>query len=76
MPPTSQMVKNFAEEIIQRTIGKNWAREFVKRHQSVLKSLYLHNIDNQRVKGEYPPTYKLFFTLVISFLVLYLHLIG
>ena len=75
MPPTSQMVKNFAEEIIQRAMGKNWAGEFVKRHQSVLKSLYLHNIDNQCVKGEYPPTYKLFFTLVTSRLVLCLHLI-
>ena len=30
----------------------------------MLKSLYLRNIDNQRVKGEYAPAYKLFFTLV------------
>jgi hypothetical protein len=74
MPPTSQMVKNFAKEIIQCAVGKNWAREFVKRHQSVLKSLYLRNIDNQRVKGEYPPAYKLFFTLVILLLVLCSHL--
>ena len=24
MPPTSQMVKNFAEEVIGRPVGKNW----------------------------------------------------
>ena len=64
------MVKNFAEEIIGRAIGKNWAGDFCKRHQSVLKSLYLRNIDNQRVKGEYAPTYKLFFTLVVLPLIL------
>jgi len=68
MPPTSQMVKNFAEEIIGRAVGKNWAGEFCKRHQSVLKSLYLCNIDNQCIKGEYVPAYKLFFTLVMLIL--------
>ena len=70
MPPTSQMVKNFAEEIIGRSVGKNWAADFCKRHQTVLKSLYLRNINNQRVKGEYAPAYKLFFTLVMLILVL------
>ena len=64
MPPTSQMVKNFAEEIIGRPVGKNWTSQFVRRHARELKSLYLRNIDNLRVKGEYPPTYKLFFELV------------
>ena len=64
IPPTSQMVKNFAEEIIGREVGKNWTGQFVKRHEKELKSLYLRNIDNLRVKGEYPPTYKLFFDTV------------
>jgi hypothetical protein len=72
IPPTSQMVKNFAEEIIGRVVGKNWTGDFVKRHQAVLKSLYLRNIDNQRVKGQYAPTYRLFFTLVLLFLLLLL----
>jgi len=72
MPPTSQMVKNFAKEIIRRDVSKNWARDFCKRYQSVLKSLYLRNINNQRVKGEYPPAYKLFFTLVALPLILLL----
>ena len=72
MPLTSQMVKNFAKEIIRRDVSKNWARDFYKRYQSVLKSLYLRNIDNQRVKGEYLPAYKLFFTLVALPLILLL----
>ncbi len=64
IPPTSQMVKNFAEEIIGREVGKNWVGQFCRRHQTELKSLYLRNIENLRVKSEYGPTYKLFFDLV------------
>jgi hypothetical protein len=64
IPPTSQMVKNFAEEMIGYTVGKNWVSQFCQRYQSELKSLYLCNIENQRIKGEYGPTYKLFFDLV------------
>jgi Tc5 transposase DNA-binding domain len=67
IPPTSQMVKNFAEEIIGRSVGKNWVGQFCRRHQNELKSLYLRNIDNLRIKGEYGPTYKLFYDLVEYF---------
>jgi hypothetical protein len=51
------MVKNFVEEMIGRAVGKNWTGQFVKRYVDVLKSLYLRNIDNQRVKGQYAPAY-------------------
>ena len=71
IPPTSQMVKNFAEEIIGRAVGKNWVGQFITRHQKELKSLYLRNIDNLRVKGEYTPAYQLFFDLVECFFILY-----
>ena len=64
IPPTSQMVRNFSEEMIGRAVGKNWVGQFCRRHQSELKSLYLRNIDNARVKGEFAPVYKLFFDLV------------
>ena len=70
IPPTSQMVRNFAEEMIGRAVGKNWVSQFCRRHQSELKSLYLRNIENQRAKGEYGPTYKLFFDLVKCFFAL------
>ena len=70
IPPTSQIVRNFAEEIIGRAVGKNWTSQFCRRHQSELKSLYLRNIENLRVKGEYGPTYKLFFDLVECFFAL------
>ena len=64
IPPTTQMVKNLAKEIIGRSVGKNWPANFVHRHKEVLRSLYLRNIDNQRMKGEYTPVYKLYFDQV------------
>ena len=64
------MVKNFAEEMIRRAVGKNWVSDFCRRHKSELKSLYLRNIEHLRVKGEYGPTYKLFYDLVECFFAL------
>ena len=64
LPPTSQMVKNLAEEMILRPVGKNWTGQFVKRHQDRLESIYLRNIDNMRTQAEYLPMFKLFFDLV------------
>jgi hypothetical protein len=73
MPPTVQMVKNMAEEIIQREVNKNWTSGFVKRHKHRLKSLYLRNIDNLRAKSEYAPMFQHFYDLV-SLLLYYYYL--
>lgn len=64
MPPTAQIVKNLAKEIIKKKIGKNWISDFVKRHKNRLKSLYLFNIDNLRVKAEFGPYFQHFYDLV------------
>jgi len=64
LPPTSHIVRNLAEEIIGREVNKNWTAHFVKRHSSRLKSLYLRNIDNLRMKSEYGPHIQYFFDLV------------
>jgi hypothetical protein len=66
MPPTSQIVRNLAEEIIGKPVGKNWTGQFVRRYQSRLKSIYLSNIEHLRVKGEYGPYYQHFYDLVWS----------
>ena len=67
MPPTSQIVKNLAEEIRGERVGKNWVGQFVKRHSIRLKSLYLRNIDNLRAGAEYAPMFQLFFSIVSWF---------
>ena len=64
MPPTSQIVKNLAEEIYGRKIYKNWTANFVYRHKDRLKSVYLRNIDKNRAKAMYEPNIRFFFELV------------
>ena len=65
IPPTSQMVKNMAEAMIGDSVGKNWTGEFIRRHKTELKSIYLSNIDKQRTKAEYAPSFKHFYQLII-----------
>jgi hypothetical protein len=38
LPPTTAIVKNLAEEIRGKSVGKNWTASFVHRHRDVLKS--------------------------------------
>ena len=47
LPPTNCMVKNLAEEIIGRPVGKNWSNQFVQRYKERLTSHYLENIDKK-----------------------------
>ena len=58
------MVRNLAEEMIGSSVGKNWTGDFVKRYKNRLTSLYLRNIDSQRIKAEYAPSFKQFYDLV------------
>jgi hypothetical protein len=74
LPPTTHIVRNFAEEMIGREVNKNWTAGFVERHSSRLKSLYLRNIDNLRIKSEYGPHIQYFFDLVALLLALFLFL--
>jgi hypothetical protein len=64
MPPIAQIVKNLAEELIGKEVGKNWTSDFVKRYKTRLKSLYLSNIDNLRIKAEFGPYFQHFYDLV------------
>jgi hypothetical protein len=71
MPPTAKIVRNLAEEIIGRPVGKNWTGDFVRRYKSRLTSLYLRNIDRQRVKSEYVPLFEQFYNLVTCFIIFF-----
>ena len=71
LPPTSSMVRNLAEEMVSRPVGKNWTGQFIKRHKDRLKSIYLRNMDNMRVKAEYGPMIQLFFRMVCILIALY-----
>ena len=62
--PTSAIVKNLAEEILQGSVGKNWITNFIKRNQPRLINIYLQNIDSQWTKSEYESLYQAFYTLI------------
>ena len=64
IPPTSRIVRNLAEEVLNGPVGKNWTGGFVRRHKERLKSLYLRNIDKLRIQSEYGPIFKQFYDLV------------
>ena len=66
MPPTSTIVRNLAEGIIQRPVGKNWTGQFVKRYQNRLHSVYLRPIDKDRMNAEYAPSFRHFYDLVTT----------
>src|SRR5436305_7849870 len=48
IPPTTQILKNIAEELAKVKIGHNWVTRFCKRHRSHLASEYLRKIDCKR----------------------------
>jgi hypothetical protein len=64
LPPTSQIVKNMAEEICGSSVGKNWTSAFIRRHPGQLKSAYLRNIANLRAKADNASMFQLFYDQV------------
>ena len=39
IPPTTQIVKNLAEEILDKPVGINWPARFVKRYKNCIYSI-------------------------------------
>jgi hypothetical protein len=46
---------------VVRVVTKNWVGNFVYEKKDKLKSLYLRNIDNMRIKADYVLNFKLFY---------------
>ena len=67
IPPTSQIVRNLAEEILKGPVGKNWTGNFIKRHADRVDSHYLRPLDRARVSAESIPLFEHFYTLVLSY---------
>ena len=67
IPPTTQIIKNLAEEILKEPVGKNWTAGFIKRHFKRICSLYLQPLDRVRGSAESPTVFQHFYTLVCTF---------
>jgi hypothetical protein len=66
MPPTSQLVKNIAEELVGGPVGRNWVGDFTRRYKDRLHQSYLNTIDAKRIKAENPVLIKRFYDQVSS----------
>ena len=71
IPPTTQIVKNLAEELLGKEVGKNWPALFVKRHKDRISSVYLCSLDKVRAASERPVMFEHFYQLVLFIFALY-----
>ena len=65
--PTSQIVKNVAEEVAGQPVGKNWVGRFVRRYQDQLHAGFLRTIDSVHVKSDNIDLYKQFYEQVSQY---------
>ena len=65
--PTSQIVKNVAEEVAGQPVGKNWVGRFVRRYQDQLHAGFLRTIDSVHVKSDNTDLYKQFYEQVSQY---------
>jgi Tc5 transposase DNA-binding domain len=72
LPPTSQIVKNVAEELRGGPVGKNWVAQFTRRHKDRLHACYLRTINSKRAKAEYIPLIQKFYDQVLLYILLYI----
>ena len=63
----NRIVRNLIEEMIQSSMKKNWTKNFCRKHENKLKSIYLRNIDSKRVKIEYAFLFQRFYQLIKAF---------
>jgi AraC-like DNA-binding protein len=71
LPPTPQIVKNLAEELVHEEIGKNWVSRFCQRYANRLSSVYLRTIDHKRKIADNSHHFEHYFNTVSVFLSFY-----
>ena len=66
LPPTREMIANFASSIAQSTVSKSWVTRFLNRHHDHLTSQYSTGMDANRHDADSYTKYKLYFDLLQS----------
>lgn len=64
MPPSKPTIRNFASQIAQKDVGKNWADRFVRRHHIDLISHWAYGLDHNRFKADSAFKHTLYFELL------------
>jgi hypothetical protein len=64
LPPTRQMIQNFAACIAKTSVSMYWVDQFIKRHGTDLILKWTAGIDNNRYKADSGAKYSLYFDLL------------
>lgn len=66
LPPTREMIQNFASTITKWEVSQSWVTRFLQRHADKLTIKWGARIDRDRHKADSPFKYKLYFDLLHS----------
>jgi Tc5 transposase DNA-binding domain/DDE superfamily endonuclease len=64
LPPTRQMIQNFAASIARTSVSISWVDQFIKRNSTELISRWTTGIDSNRHKADSEAKYRLYFQLL------------
>ncbi|KAJ8115208.1 hypothetical protein OPT61_g3090 [Boeremia exigua] len=66
LPPTRQMIQNFAAEMAREYVGDAWVSRFIEHHRDTLLYKWTTAMDAQRHRADSPDKYKHYFNLLHS----------
>ncbi|KAF1360848.1 hypothetical protein EJ07DRAFT_176935 [Lizonia empirigonia] len=61
LPPTREMVQNYASDIAGHSVSESWVTRFLHRHQDELTSQWSTSMDRQRHAADSGDKYKVYF---------------
>jgi hypothetical protein len=64
LPPTREMIKNFASAVAESDMGESWVSCFLTRHKTKLTSKWTTGIDRNRHKADSKARYSMYFDLL------------
>jgi hypothetical protein len=64
LPPTREMIQNFASKVAHQPLSESWVTRFINRHSIHLISKWTSSIDNIRHKADSKHKYGLYFNLL------------
>jgi transposase len=66
LPPTREMLQNFAATIANREVSESWVTRFLQRHDAQLVTKWSAGIDRNRHQADSRERYQLYFDLLHS----------
>jgi hypothetical protein len=64
IPPTREMIRNFASAVAQEAVSESWVTRFINRHSIHLISQYSMGMDANRHNADWFSKYKFYFDLL------------